>query len=136
MALDRRDRAGARTPADLAKKYGLEDINKTLNKIKAVSKFIPYKSGSGDCLYRIVDGKKEWLNPPMGEEYVWYRTMERFLGAPVYTGIVAAIGDDVDVGNIPRGYAILRKSQVVDHYFGRFAQVWITRNGEDNIPDL
>jgi hypothetical protein len=72
----------------------------------------------------------------MDEEYVWYRTMERFLGAPVYTSIVGSRGNDVYDGDIPKGYVILRKSQVVDHYFGQFIQVWITRNGEDNIPDL
>lgn len=36
------------------------------------------------CGYRMVDGKQEWLNPPMilGEVY---RTTERFKGLPVYT---------------------------------------------------
>lgn len=35
------------------------------------------------CYYRMVNGEKEWLNPPMvsGQEY---RTTERHLGKPVY----------------------------------------------------
>lgn len=36
------------------------------------------------CFYRIVDGEKEWLNPPMLHETA-YRTTERFMGVPVYT---------------------------------------------------
>lgn len=39
------------------------------------------------CYYRMVDGVREWINPPMivGVEY---RTMERWEGEPVYTVIV------------------------------------------------
>lgn len=35
------------------------------------------------CYYRMVDGEREWINPPMvlGEEY---RTTERYNGKPVY----------------------------------------------------
>lgn len=40
-----------------------------------------------DCYYRIVDGQKEWLNPPMVSEGE-YRTTERWAGKPVYTKIV------------------------------------------------
>ena len=36
------------------------------------------------CYYRMVDGEKEWLNPPM-EDGIEYRTTERFSGKPVYT---------------------------------------------------
>lgn len=36
------------------------------------------------CYYRIVDGKIEWINPPM-ENGVEYCTTKRFNGKPVYT---------------------------------------------------
>lgn len=35
------------------------------------------------CYYRMVDGEKEWMNPPM-ELGVEYRTTERWKGKPVY----------------------------------------------------
>lgn len=35
------------------------------------------------CLYRTVDGQKEWLSPPLLAD-VEYRTVERFKGKPVY----------------------------------------------------
>lgn len=40
------------------------------------------------CYYRMMDGVREWINPPMllGVEY---RTTERWLGKPVYTKIVS-----------------------------------------------
>lgn len=40
------------------------------------------------CYYHMVDGEREWLNPPMAENVV-YRTTKRFNGYPVYT--VAAV---------------------------------------------
>ena len=39
------------------------------------------------CYYRMVDGEREWINPPMIHE-VEYRTTERWMGKPVYTKIV------------------------------------------------
>lgn len=36
------------------------------------------------CYYRMVNGEKEWFNPPM-TQFVEYRTTERFLNKPVYT---------------------------------------------------
>ena len=45
------------------------------------------------CYYRMVDGVKEWINPPMASG-VEYRTTERWMGKPVYTKIVA-------FGNLP-----------------------------------
>ncbi len=43
--------------------------------------------GSPGCFYRVVDGEKEWVNPPMvlGNEY---RTTSKFKGRPVYTALV------------------------------------------------
>lgn len=50
-----------------------------------------------DCYYRMVDGVKEWINPPMvvGVEY---RTTERFNGKPVYVKAV-------DMGKLPAANA-------------------------------
>ena len=47
------------------------------------------------CYYRMVNGVKEWINPPMliGVEY---RTTERWKGKPVFTKVV-------DCGNLPSG---------------------------------
>ena len=47
--------------------------------------------------YRMVNGEKEWLNPPMNgwEEY---RTAERWMGKPVYTKL-ASYCPPHDVGN-------------------------------------
>lgn len=46
------------------------------------------------CFYRMVNGKQEWLNPPM-ELGVEYRTAERWLGMVVYTKLF-------DYGVIPK----------------------------------
>lgn len=50
-----------------------------------------------DCYYRMVDGVKEWINPPMvvGVEY---RTLERHKGKPVYVKAV-------DLGKLPAANA-------------------------------
>ena len=63
------------------------------------------------CYYRIVDGEKEWLNPPMiaGTEY---RTTERHLGKVVYAtnfdcGICGK-GRTQIVINLPSNYKIVR----------------------------
>lgn len=49
------------------------------------------------CLYRLVDGEREWLNPPMelGEEY---RTLRRCKGKPIYTKLIACTGLDTTKG--------------------------------------
>lgn len=43
-------------------------------------------AGNTGCYYRMVDGEKEYINPPMRVNNE-YRTTERFLGKPVYTRI-------------------------------------------------
>lgn len=73
-----------------------------------------------DLIYRTLsDGTKEWLNPPMSQDGVLYRTYERCLGSPVYTMLV------VDLSEVPTGYVIIRKSDTISHYFGDFIQVWL-----------
>ena len=47
------------------------------------------------CYYRIVDGEKEWVNPPMNLD-VEYRTTERHLGKAVYV-------QKINLGNLPNG---------------------------------
>lgn len=46
-----------------------------------------------NCYYRVIDGEKEWIKPPMivGAEY---RTIERYEGKIVYTKLI-------DCGNLP-----------------------------------
>lgn len=41
------------------------------------------------CWYRMTNGVKEWLNPPLIDG-VEYRTTERFLGKPVYQKLITA----------------------------------------------
>lgn len=41
----------------------------------------------GEYLYRIIDGEKEWFNPPM-ESGIEYRTTQRFEGKPVYKCLI------------------------------------------------
>ena len=41
------------------------------------------------CYYRTVNGKTEWLNPPL-QLNVEYRTTERYLGNPVYVRMINA----------------------------------------------
>ena len=54
-----------------------EDILKQITNIAIESETAP------GCFYRMVDGEKEWLNPPM-EHGVEYRTTERWNYQPVY----------------------------------------------------
>lgn len=57
--------------------------------IESLKNYIPpiESSDNPECYYKIVDGEKEWLNPPMvlGVEY---RTTERWNGKAVYTKLV------------------------------------------------
>lgn len=48
------------------------------------------------CYYRMVDGEKEWINPPMKKEFE-YRTTERFNQKPVY--IVCSEIPDIEKGS-------------------------------------
>lgn len=76
------------------------------------------------CYYRMVDGEKEWINPPM-EHCVVYRTTERHFGIPVYvvkrewgqlgeagTEVQATYADDVTISTsqFVRGETFARKS--------------------------
>ena len=45
------------------------------------------------CYYRMVNGDKEWINPPMAFG-VEYRTTERWQSNPVYTALI-------DIGTLP-----------------------------------
>ena len=49
-----------------------------------VGAFPAIKDETSGCYYYLVNGKKEWINPPM-EVGVEYRTIERRNGKPVYT---------------------------------------------------
>ena len=62
-----------------------------------INGFFESESDPG-CYYRIVDGKTEWVNPPMAEG-VEYRTTERRNGAPVYVirRDVGALGNNATV---------------------------------------
>ena len=40
------------------------------------------------CFYRMVNGAKQWINPPLLKD-VEYQTTERWLGKPVYTKVVS-----------------------------------------------
>lgn len=55
------------------------------------------------CYYRMVDGEKEWLNPPMMEG-VEYRTTERHNGLPVYAKLVItgvpANGNELSIDDV------------------------------------
>jgi hypothetical protein len=88
-----------------ANKLRLSDSNGSATKSYGESGQVPISSGDGvywgdvgginwiedttnpGCYYHMVDGEKEWLNPPMvlDEEY---RTTKRVGGNPVYTRIV------------------------------------------------
>lgn len=62
--------------------YTKEDIDKKTNQLKEdLESQIP----NGD--YREVEGVIEWINPPMALD-TEYRTVERWLGEPVYTKLV------------------------------------------------
>lgn len=77
-----------------------------------------------DLIYRYLpDGTKEWLNPPMTEPNVLYRTYERCFGSPVYTALL------IDISEVPSGYTVIRKV-IFSHYFGDFVQVWMVANGD------
>ena len=80
------------------------------------------KDPYSENIYRIVDGEIEWLNPPMEQTDVLYRTYERFMGAPVYTMLVLYENE------VPDGYTVIRKSDTISHYFGDFIQVWLIPN--------
>ena len=61
------------------------------------------------CYYRMVDGEKEWINPPMGMPAssapsgtagAECRTTERFAGKPVYSVIVGVKAGSATMGSL------------------------------------
>ena len=70
----------------------LDDNFETLSgKVSNIS--IEDTSYSG-CFYRMVDGNKEWINPPLHKEVI-YRTTERHGANPIYTRIYEIGSDDI-----------------------------------------
>lgn len=61
------------------------------------------------CFYRMIDGEKEWVNPPMITN-VEYRTSERNVGRPVYTKICRLMyvepGDEGEIDFNSEGLAL------------------------------
>lgn len=74
---------------------GANESKSTFASRKTLEKMINYDVNSG-CIYRTVDGEKEWLNPLMSVG-VEYRTTERWNGYPVWTQIVSC--GTLDVGS-------------------------------------
>lgn len=72
------------------------------------------------CYYRIVDGEKAWANPPMlaGVEY---KTIERYLGLPVYVKTydcgMCGKGRTKIVINLPSNYKIVRYFSEASPFF-------------------
>lgn len=70
------------------------------------------------CYYRMRNGEKEWLNPPM-EFGIEYRLTERFRGEPVYTKAIyaASLPNNatmaIDTG-VPAYYVISLQGRVLD----------------------
>ena len=73
------------------------------------------------CFYRMVDGEKEWLNPPMVLETA-YRTTERYEGKPVWVGI----NDYGAVGRLGGGFGIafFNIDEVYFNYFAELVEVY------------
>lgn len=77
------------------------------------------------CFYRMVDGKKEWINPPLyaGTEY---RTTERFDGKPVYSKYIYYKGtEDVEGGvgtihTIPHGVSDIYQLRSIEVQLGKY----------------
>jgi hypothetical protein len=132
MALDRRDRAGARTPADLAKKYGLGNSEKELEKlIKEVQPLPTTVEPYTSSMYRKINDdygdEIEWLNPPMSYIDQPYRTMERFLSAAVYTAIVTDEASFDPFGGTKYKHVVIRRAVSDETYMGAFTQLWFIR---------
>lgn len=76
------------------------------------------------CFYHMVDGEKEWINPPLyaGTEY---RTTERFDGKPVYSKYIYYKGtEDVTGGvgtiyTIPHGVSDIYQLRSIEVQLGR-----------------
>ena len=106
--LAKQDRQGVKKPKDVERKYNLGNMVQTVRIIQESSvpenvlenyytkgeldyKMIQVKEDvvnlipNGD--YREVEGVIEWINPPMALD-TEYRTVERWLGEPVYTKLV------------------------------------------------
>ena len=106
--MPKQDRQGVKKPKDVERKYNLGNVVQTVRVIQESSvpedvlnnyytkgeldyKMIQIKEDvvnlipNGD--YREVEGVIEWINPPMALD-TEYRTVERWLGDPVYTKLV------------------------------------------------
>lgn len=90
--------------ADAFARKEIEAINNS-----GIQDFTEDENNAG-CIYRMVNGEKEWLNPPMLDG-VAYRTTRRYFGKPIYVQSinfgslpasgqsefkVGASGDDID----------------------------------------
>lgn len=86
------------------------------------SAFLMEDSDNPGCFYRMADGVKEWLNPPM-KDGIEYRTMERFVGKVVYSkyifhDITETI--DTDTYEIPHGISNFYYLRSIEVHEGRF----------------
>ena len=79
------DSAVARALAGGAIDKSIEQANSEIEKRAPAIESADYPG----CYYRTVNGKTEWLNPPLQLD-VEYRTTERYLGKPVYVRMINA----------------------------------------------
>lgn len=96
------------------------------------------------CYYRIVDGRQEWLNPPM-QDQVLYLTTERMCGEPVavYTFFIPSLAPDEtvyeqvsDVANTVISVAGASASLSVKASEEVAGMVGVTNNGSETLNDL
>lgn len=105
--LSKQDRQGVRKPSDVERKYNLGEVVQTVRVIQEENvpakglenyytkdeldyKLVLLRRDLESLIpgeYRVVDDVIEWFNPPMALN-TEYRTVERWLGKPVYTKAV------------------------------------------------
>ena len=77
------DSAVARALPGGAIDKSIEQVNSEIEKRAPAIESADYPG----CYYRTVNGKTEWINPPLQLD-VEYRTTERYLGKPVYVWMI------------------------------------------------
>ena len=87
------------------------------------------------CFYKMVDGEKQWLNPPM-IPWKLYATTERYNGDTVYvTACEVPLGDDEDEGIADGGKFSVNSSFPTGGYITDVCGVAEWKNGNNTVCD-
>lgn len=91
------------------------------------------------CFYRLVNGEKEWFNPPLedtvdetNENGTEYRTTKRYFGKPVYVQAGTLTGTPTT--STPLGFKVSKSGHVIDKVVSLFVMAKNHSGSQNEYP--